>query len=494
MAIFDSLSALFSRGEKNLSIFAGEPAPAPTVEKFVSLVPANTGAAATVVDLGRGGKLNALLERKPSLDVMRNFAKSVWVRAAIDYYRRTAGGAKFELAPVDSTKDASRRDKQIRAVVEQLLAHPNDAEEPYTRLKEQMIEDYLVVGHGALLLDLNRDLTVRGVRPLDAALLGFIKEWDGADLGFPRYVQFDEKNPHRIKNFLAHQQVMCLVNRPVSYSRLGTSHVEILYKTVVALLSGDEFLIKQILNPTARRMIDLGEDATTKQVNEFKYDLMAVNDGTAVIGGSKNPKVLTLSGTADEMKLLDGATWFVRQVASVFGISTAKLKLSVDLSRANGETMADDDLEAVTGELTRIEELENSTFIKRYSYQGAINLQFFYPIMHRKDEKTQAIIARTQTAQPWASVNEARGRTGEKTLDQNEFPFANEPIVTTKEGPVPMTVWTKQMQELEKNIGKKAAAQIPAGGTADNTANDNTDQNAAGEAVTDGTEINSADN
>ncbi len=408
----------------------------------------NSGVA--VVEMG-GTKF----ERKPDVSILRNYAKySVWVRAALDYKRLMLGRAKFELVPMDSTDKPTRVDKRVKDEIEKLLRAPNEAEESYGMMREQMIEDYFVVGHGCLELDLYRDLTPRAIRVMDAGRVGFIKSWDGTDRSLPRFCEFSDKHASKIKRFLAHEQVMCLVNRPVSSSKLGFSHVEALHQTVLALLSGDDFIIKQIMQPIPDTIVSLGEGSTQSQVDSFKQAITTVKEKLAIVGGAKDPKVLRLSATADEMKILDGQQWFVRQVAAIFGMSTAKLKLAVDTSRANTGVMYDDDLESVTGELTRLEELETATFINRYSYLGEINLQFFYPIMHRKDERQQAQIARLQTGnQPWASLNEARTRTGEKVLDEKDFPYANEPLIQTKEGPLPYSVFSKWVDNYEKNIG-----------------------------------------
>jgi hypothetical protein len=441
--ILDGVFSIFKTGAPV------SPIPDTTIEKGYS------GSGVAVIELG-GTKL----ERKPDVNLLRNYAKySVWVRAALDYKRLMLGRAKFDLVPIDSTSNPSRIDKRVKAEIESLLRRPNEAEESYGLLREQLIEDYFVVGHGCLELDLYRDLTPRGLRVIDAGRIGFIKSWDGTDRTAPRYCEFSDRHASKIKRFLAHEQMMCLVNRPVSYSKLGFSHVEALHQTVTALLSGDEFMINQILQPIPDTLVSLGEGATNNQVQDFKHQILQVREKLAVVGGAKDPKILRLSASADEMKILDGQQWFVRQVAAVFGISTAKLKLAVDTSRANTGAMYDDDLESVTGELTRLEELETATFINRYSYLGEINLQFFYPIMHRKDERQQAQIARLQTGnQPWASVNEARTRTGEKALDEKDFPYANEPLIQTKNGPLPYSVFSKWVEDFEKNIGKTPPA------------------------------------
>lgn len=397
------------------------------------------------------------LERKPNVELLRSYAsKSVWVRAAIDYHRRTLGRSSVELIPIDSTQNATRQDRIARIEIEKLLQMPNLAGESYGKLKEEFIEDYLVVGHGVFYLDLNRDLTVSSIRVIDAARIGFLKKWDGSNVNTPRYIEFADKYGSRIKQYLLHEQVMCLVNRSTSHSKIGFSHVEALHATVIALLKGDEFLTKQTTNPVKSSLISLGEGTTKPQADSFSAQLKNTRDAFAVIHGAKDPKILNFQGTADEMKILDAQEWFVRQVAAIFGMSTAKLKLAVDTSRANTETMSDEDLEAITGELSRIEELENATFIDRYSVLGKpINLKFTYPIMHRKDEKQQSEIAQRQTGnQAWTSTNEARMRTGEKPLDLKEYPYANEPLIRSSAGTLPLSVYYEWVTEFRKNIGK----------------------------------------
>lgn len=445
----------------------------PDVTKDIGI----SGPGVAVLDLGGSTHFSNLL-RKTNVETLRNYAKySTWVRAAIDYHRRMLGRAIFEIVPIDSTVKPSRRDKQVKAAVENLLRHPNAADESYGMIKEQAIEDYLVIGHGCIELDLNRDLTARSMRILDAARIGFVKKWDGTDRSVPRFCEFKDKTGSTISRYLAHEQVFCLINRPQSDTKLGFSHVEALNRSVLALLSGDEVMIKQFIQPIPDSLLNLGEGVTKDQVEAFKYQIQQVRDKLAIIGGAKDPKVMRLSATPEEMRILDGQEWFVRQVAAVFGMSTAKLKLAVDTSRANTETMYEDDLEMITGELIRIEELETATFINRYSYQGDVNLRFSYPIMHRKDEKEQAVIAKTQTGHAWASLNEARQRTGDKPLDENQFPFVNEPIISMGKGvpPLPLSVYTEYIDDFRKNIGKKPAAPADAKDPEDSEADTDAD-------------------
>ncbi len=399
-----------------------------------------------VIDLGSGSEV----EIKPNVQSLRNFAhNSAWVRAALEYKREKIGRAEFEIIPIDSTHNPKRIDKTVRTEIEKVLRAPNQAEDSYADLKEQMLEDYYVIGHGCLELDLFNDTTVRGINILDAARVGFNKKWDGRDPATPRYAIFYEKNYGKVERYLANEQVFCLVNRQRSYTKLGLSHIEVLFNIVRALLAGDERLIKQIIQPVSEKLISLGEGVTPKQVEDFKYQINQVRDKLAVLGNTKDPKILDLSGSPEEMKILDSCEWFVRQVAAVFNISTAKLKLAVDTSRANTSEMFADDLEGLAGDLNRILEMENKILIDRYKYLGEINLKFSYPILHRKDETTQARIANIQTKNAWASTNEARTRTGEKPLESK---WADDVLMPVQGQLIPWSILVKQWEQMEKDV------------------------------------------
>lgn len=418
------------------------------MESDISKVEKNLGSQVgiAVIDLSSGTQM----EFKPNAKTLRAFAgNSTWIRAALEYKREKIGRAQFELIPVDSTTNPKRVDKFVRSEIEKVLNRPNEAEDSYGTLKEQLLEDYYVIGHGCFELDLFNDTTVRGINILDAARLGFNKKWDGKTPGVYRYALFHEKNSNKVERYFANEQIFCLVNRKRSHTKLGLSHIEVLFNIVRALLAGDERLIKQIIQPVSEKLISLGEGVTPKQVEEFKYQLNQVKDKLAVLGNTKDPKVLDLSGSPEQMKILDSCEWFVRQVAAVFNMSTAKLKLSVDTSRANTATMFDDDLEGLEGDLNRIIELENKILIDRYKYLGEINLKFSYPILHRKDETTQARIANIQTKNAWASTNEARTRTGEKTLDSK---WADEILVLEKGELLPWSILEKRWEKMEKEI------------------------------------------
>jgi len=88
------------------------------------------------------------LFKKRNVRMLRNYAEySVWVRAAIDIYRNVIEQAEWNLSAFDSSKPINERS---HSEIQSLLDNPNPTGATYSTIKGQMIEDYLVLGHGVI--------------------------------------------------------------------------------------------------------------------------------------------------------------------------------------------------------------------------------------------------------------------------------------------------------------------------------------------------------
>lgn len=409
-----------------------------------SLRDASTGASFVVMRLGDGRDTTRLF-RKPDVKTLRNMAEhSVWVRAAIDYYRSTIGRAVGQVVPFDETRPMNER---VRRDIENLLRRPNQIGESYPTIKKKMVEDFLVIGHGGVEKLLRRDGAPRGLLPMDAATLAFVESWDGTNPRLPRYAQL--RADGTLQRTLADEHVMTMVNRARSYDRLGLSHVETLYKAVMALLEADDYLLRQITDAAPSGALDLGEGTTQEQADQMRQSIQAVRKAFVVIGGTKGAKFLRFNATEREMRLLDQQVWFVRQVAAIFGMSTAKLRLAVDLSRANAGEMLDDDQEGPGALLWDIQETEQAQIVEGFGPVEEHNCRMHYAVLNKRDERKQADVSNIQTGgASWASVNDARRAAGMSEIDLR---VAKEPLIKQPKGaPIPLSV----LEEMYFSEGK----------------------------------------
>jgi hypothetical protein len=390
------------------------------------------------------GRSAVEMMRKQNVLMLRRYAEhSVWVRAAIKCYRDSIGRAKGVLKQVDPQRPMNER---VRREVAALFAKPNLARTPYRQLKEEFVEDYLVIGHGALELTLRKDTLPNGMRVLDAARVGMVKGWDGTDRSLPRYVLLDKSG--RASRFLADEQVMCLVNCSRSYDELGLSHVEVLDLAVRVLLQADEQMLKEVSKPMPSGALNLGAGATKGQVEQVRNEMSQVEHPFVVLGGTESMSFVRFDATAAQIKRLDQCTWYVRQVAAIFGVSTAKLRLAVDTSRANTEAMFDDDLEGPGALLENIAELENAVIVQRWGDPEETNLMLDYPIMNRKSEKEQAGIGQIALGnQPWRTINEVRRNTGDPEI---ESAIADEILLNIGGTLIPLSTYEEQLSERTK--------------------------------------------
>jgi len=237
---------------------------------------------------------------------------------------------------------------------------------------------------------------------------------------------------------------MVMVNRPRTYDPLGLGHVEMLDFCVRSLLEGDDYLFNNVLTGSANGVLNLGVGVTKQQVDEFRQQLNASKKSLAIIGGVENTSYIKFNGTEAEMRVLDTQIWFVRQIAAIFQLSTAALRLAVDQSRANTEAMLENDQEGPGALLWHVRQAENAALVKPFDVTGHDNLILDYPIMSRADVKQQAEISQIQTANtPWVTINEARRANGQQPIDMRA---ADEILVQSPNGLVPLSTIESQYQ------------------------------------------------
>jgi hypothetical protein len=400
-----------------------------------------TGAQAVVV-AGEAGKDPRRLFRKANPLLLRSYAEySCWVRAAIDIYRQNVAMAQ----PLVAGKDpAKKMNGGVQKRIEALLQDPNRAEMPYSELKEIFVEDFLVIGHGALEKQIRRNTEPEAFFQLDAGRIGMVAEWDGTNPSMPRYAEMTAPGG-RVKRWLPDAMCMCLVNRPRSYDKLGLSHVEVLDTTVRALLEGDQTLLNQTLNPAASGMIDLGKGVPRHQVAQIRSEMEHLRNALIVIANSEGSRFHSFEKVRQLMRQLDAQIWFVREVAAVFQIPMAKLQVAVDQSRANTQAQFDEMAQGPMRLLQRMMDLENANISLKFGTYESHNCMITYPVLSAKDQKEQAEINKIGMAsQPFMSVNDARRGQGLEPLDAVKHPGAEELWFSSSKGPVPLSTLEKQ--------------------------------------------------
>lgn len=402
-----------------------------------------TAGANVVVARTKDGN-TARLFKKRNVLMLRNYAEySTNVRSAIDIYRNCIEQAECQIVPADPKKPVNER---VKRDIEAMLRRPNESGEPYSEIKGKFIEDFLVIGHGALEKAIRRDTSPYNIFPLDAARVCFTVGWDGTDQGVPRYAELDDLG--QVRRWLPDAMAMSLVNRPRSYDRLGLSHVETLDMAVRALLEGDDHFLQQMIDRTPGGVLDLGEGFTKPQVDQFRAEIQQLRSYFAVMSGGKNAKFVPFNASERDVRMLDKLLYFKRQVAAIFQLPLASLGETVDTSRANTDALLENADKGPGALLWRIRGMEQAQIVERFGPVAEHNCMIDYPVMSRKDEKQQAEVSKTQTGGVgWVSINQAARDAGKPTVD---LPIADEIILKTRDGYVPLSALNAQYFDGKK--------------------------------------------
>lgn len=397
----------------------------------------------------------ARLYRKRNPRELRFFAEhSTITRSAINIYRDCIERAEWRVVPRDQKRPMNER---VKAEIERLLRHPSKSGEPYSTIKVKASEDFLVVGHGAMEKAVRRNLTPREIFPLDAAKVGIVAGWDGTNPRLPRYAEFDDTG--RVRRWFPDSMAMVLVNVPRSYDSLGLSHVESLCVAVRAMLEGDDTFLTQLTDRTPGGVLDLGEGFSKEQVDQFRHEIQQVRHYFAVMSNGKNGKFIPFGTSERDLRALDKLLYFKRQVAGIFQLPLAVLGEYVDTSRANTDALLENSDKGPGALLWRIREWENQHIVLPFGPYEEHNCMIDYPIMSRRDEKQQAEITSTQNGgNSWISTNDARRANGQEPL---KMKIADEVLVKTKAGPVPLSHLEKQYfgEGADEPAGKPAEGQ-----------------------------------
>jgi hypothetical protein len=392
--------------------------------------------------------------RKQNVMMLRNYSQyNPWIRGAINIHRRSISRAKPEIVPFDKDRPM---DKGVESSLKAILNGTNRKGKPYSQAKAEFIDDYMTIGHGVYRKVINRALQPIEIDSFDAARLGFIPNWDG-DPTKPRYVEFTGNN-YDIQKYILDPFCSVLMDVSFSYDTLGLSRVETLDSTIRALLGGDDYLANQIMNPMPNGLLNLGKGVGQGQVAETRQQMDAVRRAFIITGGTDQAQWMPFTANAKDQQLIEAMILFIRQVCLIFNVSTSSMRLEMDLSRANAETMATEEDIGVMEVLGAVEDFENAQFTSRFGPMEVHNCMISYPILNQLDAAREAdISAKSLAGGSWITINEARAKSGQKPL---ESPLADEVFIDPTK--MPMSIMEAKIR-ADNTMG--VIGQLPAGGT-----------------------------
>ena len=287
---------------------------------------------------------------KPTPINLRRFAETPVVRRAINVIKDRVAAMDWQIrlrrgfapgegnAP-DDLDEVSQRLLALRRTLEE----PN-AVDSFRTLIEQVIEDALTGGYGAIEMEPTGDPERPAMLwPVDGASIRINPRWDGQP-DTPRYAQVTAGQAESNAIDLCDSQLIYVRMNPRSFTPFGLGALEVAFESVNQFLSAHRFAGKLAANSVAQYALWLNE-ATPSQHDRLIRWWQDEIEGTGrvpLISTEQKPEVLRFAQGTDADLRLAWQEFLIRMIANAFGLPPLLLGLESDVNRSTAAELADE--------------------------------------------------------------------------------------------------------------------------------------------------------
>ena len=465
-----------ARNDKSIErVFAGLKAGTTQDEKASTNIEAAGEAARRTVPLpsiltsGAPTLMRAGVMPKPTPANLRRFAEMPIARRAINIVKDRVAGMqwrieekksfKFRVSSFENQKthssktglggapdllessDVSPRISQKKGYV----GHPNDdiekriavltenfeqpnPEDSFRSMIEQVLEDVLVGGFGAIELDLTGDaLRPLVLWPVDGASIRIKSDWDGNPAS-PRYVQTTGQFAPNAEITLADEELAYIRLNPRTHTPFGLGKLEVAFETIHEFLGAHRYAARLASNTVVQYALWLQN--LTPQHHErlirWWQDEIEGTGKVPILSVESKPEVLRFGAGTDADLRLQWQEFLIRMIANAFDLPPMMLGLERDVNRNTATTQADDAFRTAVVPVARLlaEHLTRDVISKRLGWN---DLQFVFTDVDAPNELEQAQIQQILVGCGVLTVNEVRRMKGLPPLPEKTAGVADVP-------------------------------------------------------------------
>ncbi|MFZ1941875.1 MAG: phage portal protein [Terracidiphilus sp.] len=356
---------------------------------------------------------------KPTPVNLRRFAETPLVRRAINVIKDRIAAMDWQvrLRRGVGAEEAAFLERKLRAL-RRTLEEPN-ASDSFRTLMEQVIEDALTGGFGAIEMEPTGDPEQPAMLwAVDGASIRINAKWDGTE-DSPRYAQAMPGQLESSAVELLDRQLMYVRMNPRSFTPFGLGPLEVAFETVNQFLSAHRFAGKLAANSVAQYALWLNE-ATPAQHDRLIRWWQDEIEGTGrvpLLSTEQKPEVLRFAQGTDADLRLAWQEFLIRMVANAFGLPPLMLGLEADVNQSTASEMAD---EAFRGAISPLAMLL-AGHITRDLFSKCIRwpeFEFAFNELSARDEETELKVQVQLLQAGVLTVNEVRAMRGLAPLEQ----------------------------------------------------------------------------
>lgn len=369
---------------------------------------------------------------KPTPANLRRFAETPVVRRAINVIKDRISAMDWQVrvrrgvAP-GTLVDAPRKLRALRRTLEE----PN-AVDSFRTLIEQVIEDALTGGYGAIEMEPTGDEDRPAMLwPVDGASIRINARWDGQP-DSSRYAQTLAGQPDSslLTGFgpglgsgaveLRDDQLIYLRMNPRSFTPFGLGPLEVAFETVNQFLSAHRFAGKLAANSVAQYALWLNEATPTQHDRLIRWwqDEIEGTGRVPLLSTEQKPEVLRFAQGTDADLRLAWQQFLIRMVANAFGLPPLLLGLESDVNRSTAAELADEAFRGAIQPLAKLiaGHLTRDLFTKCIGWRA---FEFVFNDLNARDEDTELAVQIQLLGAGVLTVDEVRAMRGLGPLNKS---------------------------------------------------------------------------
>ncbi len=350
---------------------------------------------------------------KPTQANLRRFAETPVVRRAINVIKDRIVAMDWQVRVRRGVVASEISEVRAKlAALRRMLEEPN-ATDSFRTLMEQVIEDALTGGFGAIEMEATGDAERPAqLWPVDGATIRVNSRWDGSGES-PRYSQTTAGQMLGQAVELRDDQLIYLRMNSRSFTPFGLGPLEVAFETVSQFLSAHRFAGKLAANSVVQYALWLNEATPSQHERMIRWwqDEIEGTGRVPLISTDQKPEVLRFAQGTDADLRLAWQQFLIRMVANAFGLPPMLLGLEGDVNRATAAELND---EAFRGAIEPLAKLI-AGHITRDLFSKCIGwreFEFVFNDLSARDEETELAIQVQLLAAGVLTVNEVRAMRG----------------------------------------------------------------------------------
>lgn len=354
----------------------------------------------------RGARADAL--PKPTAANLRRFAETPVARKAINTIKDRIAGMRWRVQP---RRDPAAADSRMVALTASFEApNPDDS---FRSFAEQVLEDVIVGGFGAVELGLSGDparpLTLW---PVDGATIRMKPDWDGAPAS-QRYVQVTGRVGPDANIPLNDDELIYIRLNPRTHTPFGLGRLEVAFETINEFLGAHRYAARLASNSVVQYALWLQDLAPAQHERLIRWwqDEIEGTGRVPILSVESKPEVLRFGQGNDSDLRLAWQEFLLRVIADAFDLPPLFLGLEHDVNRSTAAELSDVAFRQAIVPTARLfaEHLTRDAIHKKLGWD---DLEFVFTDVDAKNEREEAEIQEILLRSGVLTINEVRKMRG----------------------------------------------------------------------------------